>query len=174
MKTTFTTILATALLCLSGSLMAQVTQPVGVQTAPSKPSPQYDGAAAPSTERVPGGGVMTFEEETHNFGELVQGGDATWTFRFTNTGTEAITIESAHGSCGCTVPTWPKESIAPGAVGEIFVKYDSNRIGGIDKKVTIISNASQTSKEIFIKGNITPKPAEPSYLAPAQGGPANQ
>lgn len=107
-----------------------------------------------------GGGVFQFEEETHDFGDLVQGGDASFVFKFTNVGTEPITITMAKGSCGCTVPTWPQEAIQPGEGGEIAVRYDSNRIGTIDKFVTIISDASGGEKKIFIKGNILPKPVE--------------
>lgn len=127
------------------------------------PSPQPAVApAVPVAEQpiVPKGGIFKFEEETHDFGELLQGGDASTTFRFTNTGTEPISIRLAKGSCGCTVPTWPQEPIAPGATGEIFVKYDSNRLGMINKNVTIISDAAAGEKVLYIKGNISPKPQE--------------
>lgn len=121
-----------------------------------------------------GGAQITFEEETHNFGELIQGGDASTVFKFTNTGTEDLVISGARGSCGCTVPKWSTEPVAPGEEGEIAVRYDSNRIGPISKSVTINSNATNSAvKTIYIKGNISPKPAEPSYLAPTNGTPAN-
>lgn len=132
------------------------------------PNPQPAVApAVPAAEQplVPKGGIFQFEEETHDFGELIQGGDASTTFRFKNVGTDPITIRLARGSCGCTVPTWPQEPIAPGETGEIFVKYDSNRIGIISKNVTIISDAAAGEKIIYIKGNISPKPQE----APAPG-----
>lgn len=123
---------------------------------------------------VAGGAQITFEEETHQFGELMQGGDASTVFKFTNTGTEDLIISGARGSCGCTVPKWSTEPVAPGAEGEIAVRYDSNRIGPISKSVTINSNATNAPvKTIYIKGNISPKPAEPSYLAPTNGTPAN-
>lgn len=118
--------------------------------------------------------MIQFEEETHDFGELMQGGDASYVFKFTNNGTADLVISSAKGSCGCTVPKWSSEPVPPGAEGEIKVQYDSNRIGGINKSVTINSNAVNSPvKTIFIKGNITPKPAEPSYFAPTEGTPAN-
>ncbi len=63
------------------------------------------------------------------------------------------------GSCGCTVPEWPKEPIAPGAKGVIRVKYDTNRPGPINKNVTITSNAiNEPNKVIRIKGEVGPAP----------------
>lgn len=60
--------------------------------------------------------------------------------KFTNTGTEPLIIKNARGSCGCTVPTWPKEPIMPGETGQIEVRYATNRVGPINKKVTITTN----------------------------------
>lgn len=131
-------------------------------------------AFAQSPDPAASGAMIKFEEETHDFGDLMQGGDASYVFKFTNTGTEDLVISGAKGSCGCTVPKWSSEPVAPGQEGEIQVKYDSNRIGGINKSVTINSNAAnEPVKTIFIKGNITAKPAEPNYLAPVDGAPVN-
>lgn len=135
---------------------ASATKPAGL----TSPAPAE---AAPAQ----GGGIFKFEEETHDFGEMLQGGDASYVFKFTNVGTEDIVIKLAKGSCGCTVPKWSTEPVAPGASGEIAVKYDSNRIGVINKNVTLISNAAGGEKILYIKGNISPKPAEPDYTAPA-------
>jgi hypothetical protein len=151
-------------LLLQGNAFAQHDATV---TAPAVPAiPPAANVPAPNATPIAGGGSFSFEEETHNFGDLEQGGDASWVFKFKNTGTEAITISLAKGSCGCTVPTWPKEPIAPGESAEIAVKYDSNRLGLIDKFVSIISNANETEKKIFIKGNILPKPEAPTFAAP--------
>jgi len=83
-----------------------------------------------------------------------------------------LIIANAVGSCGCTVPTWPKEPIAPGAKASITVKYDTKRTGAIDKSVTITSNAVDSpTKVIRIKGNVK---AAPTSGAPVNtGGPAN-
>ena len=75
-------------------------------------------------------------------------------------------ISNAKGSCGCTVPEWPKEPIAPGAKGTIRVKYDTNRPGPINKSVTITSNAlNEPNKVIRIKGEVG--------TAPESGTPVN-
>ncbi|MDA9820700.1 DUF1573 domain-containing protein, partial [Salibacteraceae bacterium] len=69
------------------------------------------------------------------------------------------------GSCGCTVPSWPKQPIKPGETSSIKVKYDSNRIGPINKSVTITSNAgNEPTKVLRIKGNITAKDVAPAVL----------
>ncbi|GAB4378191.1 MAG: hypothetical protein Kow0075_07820 [Salibacteraceae bacterium] len=121
------------------------------------------------------GAEITFEKEVHDFGTLKQNGDATTEFKFTNTGTEPLIISNAKGSCGCTVPEWPREPIAPGESGVIRVKYDSKRLGPINKSVTITSNASNgKTKVLRIKGNIEAAPKadesvpakEPATAAP--------
>lgn len=140
---------------------------------PVKTSVPYSSLPITQEAPKPGGGIFAFEEETHDFGTLEQDGDASFVFKFINTGTEEIVITGAKGSCGCTVPTWPDKPIAPGASGEISVKYDSHRIGIIEKNVTISSNASIPQKMIYIKGNIVAKPEGPSFTAPIQGAPAS-
>ena len=110
---------------------------------------------------------MVFEAETIDYGKIKEGAEPYRVFKFKNIGDAELIITSARGSCGCTVPKWSTEPVHPGEFGEIAVKYDSNRIGGINKNVTLISNAAGGEKLIYIKGNISPKPAEPDYTAPA-------
>lgn len=119
------------------------------------------GSFAQSTAPVAGGPEITFKKDVHDFGKVKQHGNATTEFVFTNTGTEPLIISNAKGSCGCTVPTWPREPIAPGASANIKVKYDSKRVGPINKSVTITSNASNSpTKVIRITGEITAAPKE--------------
>lgn len=109
---------------------------------------------------IESGAKIEFEKEVHSFGELVQGEPAVYAFKFTNTGNEPLIISNSRGSCGCTVPSWPRTPIAPGKSDVIKVKYDSNRLGPINKSVTITSNAiDNPTMVIRIKGNISPKPA---------------
>ncbi|MDG1332693.1 MAG: DUF1573 domain-containing protein [Crocinitomicaceae bacterium] len=118
------------------------------------------------------GAKIEFAKETHDYGEVKHGGNGQCTFDFTNTGSEPLIIQNAKGSCGCTVPSWPKEPLAPGKTASITVKYDTKRPGAINKSVTITSNAVNTPvKVIRIKGNVLPKPTSG---APVQvGGPTN-
>lgn len=112
------------------------------------------------------GAKIDFTKETHDYGTIKNGADGTCTFEFKNTGNAPLIISNAKGSCGCTVPEWPKEPIAPGAKASIKVKYDTSRQGVINKNVTITSNAvNAAEKIIYIKGNVLP--------APESGAPVN-
>ncbi len=96
---------------------------------------------------------ISFEKEIHDFGTFDQYGDGAYEFSFTNSGDAPLIISNAKGSCGCTVPVWPKEPIAPGQSHVIKVKYDTKRIGAFNKSVTISSNAiTAPTKVIRIKG----------------------
>lgn len=100
------------------------------------------------------GAVIKFDRVEHDYGMVDQGGNGETEFVFTNTGTEPLVISKAKGSCGCTVPEWPKDPIAPGAKGSIKVKYDTKRVGPINKTVTIESNAVEPAMTIKIKGTV--------------------
>lgn len=101
------------------------------------------------------GAQIEFEKLEHDYGTIDQGANGTTEFRFTNTGTEPLIISNAKGSCGCTVPEWPKEPIAPGASAAIKVKYDTKRVGPISKTVTITSNAVDNATALLkIKGTV--------------------
>jgi len=99
--------------------------------------------------------IFLFEKETHNFGTLTEGEVGMTVFRFTNTGSVPLIISAAQGSCGCTVPTWPEAPIAPGADGEIEVRFNSqNRVGSIDKTVTLTANTVPNTKVLRITGQV--------------------
>jgi hypothetical protein len=90
----------------------------------------------------------------HDYGTMKQGADGNCEFKFTNTGKEPLIIANAVGSCGCTVPTYPKEPILKGQSAVIKVHYDTKRVGGFNKTVTITSNAKTSTKMITIKGTV--------------------
>ncbi|MDR0419229.1 MAG: DUF1573 domain-containing protein [Prevotellaceae bacterium] len=107
---------------------------------------------AESAENVPG---IQFEKTVHDFGVITKGGDGTYQFEFTNTGDAPLFITNATSSCGCTVPAYSKTPIAPGEKGSITVKYDTNRMGGFHKSVTVSSNAKNASSVVlYIKGEV--------------------
>lgn len=106
--------------------------------------------------KVEGAG-MVFVTETIDYGNVAINSDGNRKFEFTNNGNKPLIITNAQGSCGCTVATYPKEPIAPGAKGVIGVKYDTSasRVGVISKSVTITSNAEgQPTKTLYIKGTV--------------------
>ena len=109
---------------------------------------------AAKTIKVDGAG-MVFENETIDYGTIAHNADGNRQFVFTNNGTKPLIITNTQGSCGCTVPTTPKEPIAPGAKGVIGVKYATDRVGPFTKTVTVTSNASgQATKTLTIKGTV--------------------
>ncbi len=104
--------------------------------------------------------VFSFEKETHDFGEVVEGGKISHEFTFTNDGNEPLIIKSVKASCGCTTPNWPEEPIMPGEEATITATYNTKkRIGPFNKSITITSNAYTPTKRLFIKGKVL-KPSE--------------
>ncbi|RBN50361.1 DUF1573 domain-containing protein [Flavobacterium psychrolimnae] len=109
------------------------------------------------------GAGMVFVTETIDYGTVAYNSDGRREFVFTNNGNKPLIITNAQGSCGCTVPTYPKEPIAPGAKGVIGVKYDTSRAGqAFTKTVTLTTNAVVPSKTLTIKGNVLAAPAAKS------------
>ena len=105
------------------------------------------------------GAKIEFTKEVHDYGKLKYGADGSCTFEFKNTGNAPLIIAKAKGSCGCTVPSWPKEPIPPGGKASITVRYNTKLTGPIAKSVTIDSNAvNEPSKVIRIKGTVGPAP----------------
>jgi hypothetical protein len=99
--------------------------------------------------------IMLFNEMTHDFGFMKQGDVKEYAFQFKNNGNVPLVIETAKGSCGCTVPEFPKEAIAPGGSGYIKVKFDSKgKVGPNNKKVTIIANTTPISTVLEITAQV--------------------
>ncbi len=98
---------------------------------------------------------IKFDEETHDFGRITQGEKVTYGFKFKNTGGTNLIISSASGSCGCTVPEYPKKPIAPGEEATVNVVFSSEgKSGLVEKSVTIVTNCEPSTKIIYIKANI--------------------
>ena len=93
-----------------------------------------------------------FESETIDYGKIDKGSDGERIFTFTNVGDQPIIIKNIQSSCGCTVPKKPEKPVVPGEKGEIKVSYDTKRVGGFSKSITIFSNATEAAKVIRIKG----------------------
>ncbi len=130
---------------LTFGILAFVAGGVNAQETAPAPAVAVENPNAPK---------MDFESEVVDYGTIEQGADGVREFKFTNNGKEPLIISNARGSCGCTVPTWPKEPIKPGESSVIKVKYDTKRLGAINKSVTITSNASEPTKVVRIKGQI--------------------
>tara|TARA_S200000501_G_C20842560_1_gene752286 strand:+ start:1616 stop:2074 length:459 start_codon:yes stop_codon:yes gene_type:complete len=120
----------------------------------------------------PNAAEITFEKELIDMGTYNQFDDESsrCEFIFTNTGKEPLIIEKAKGSCGCTVPEWPKEPIPPGESAVMKVNYDEKRVGPYTKMITITSNAKTSPKIVKVKGKIIPDESNNSPILKPSGG----
>ena len=128
--------------------------------ATSKISDSANDAATTTNEveAQTGTASFAFTEENWEFGDITDGTVAKHTFTFTNTGDAPLIIYNAQGSCGCTVPQWPREAIAPGETGEIKVSFNSSgRKGMNNKTVTLTTNTVPNKKVLKITANVTAK-----------------
>jgi hypothetical protein len=100
---------------------------------------------------------MSFESLSVDYGTIEYGSEPLRIVKFTNTGTEPLVIKNARGSCGCTVPTWDKNPIAPGQSSTMEVRYDTNRPGPINKSITITTNEGPDNHVLQVIGTVLPK-----------------
>ena len=111
-----------------------------------------------SLAQAQGKAEIKFEKTSHNFGTFAEA-DAvkTFIFKFTNVGDAPLVIHQAVASCGCTVPEYPKNPIAPGKKGKIRVTYNPlYRPGGFTKVITIRSNGKPKKVRVKITGTVNP------------------
>jgi hypothetical protein len=113
--------------------------------------------AQTSISKKADGPEITFESLEHDYGTITQGANGDCVFKFKNTGNEPLILSDVRKSCGCTTPTWSKEPILPGQNGVINIGYNTNNIGTFSKTITVISNATNSSVVITIKGTVNAK-----------------
>lgn len=110
---------------------------------------------------VPPSGPKTtiqYEKTEHNFGTIKQNTANETVFTFTNTGTEPLIIDEAKGSCGCTVPDYPKKPVMPGETGEIKVVYSPGTQQGAQQKViTIKANTEPYLTQLKVAATVEPQ-----------------
>ena len=145
-------LLLAVLVVLSTVIFAQTE----AKAAPKAKSKKAEVLAEDTLPKVP---VIQFNSLVHDYGNIYKKGNGVCTFEFTNTGKADLLLTNVSSSCGCTVPEWPKEPIAPGKTASIKVSYDTNRVGPINKNVFVDSNAGERIT-LTIKGNISEPPTE--------------
>jgi hypothetical protein len=103
---------------------------------------------------------IEFEQDFVDYGEIENGANGEKSLKFKNTGKEPLLITNAKGSCGCTVPEYPKEPIMPGKEGILKIKYDTKRTGPINKTVTVTTNEAEGENihKINVKGTVKAAP----------------
>lgn len=131
------------------SLTACNNQEAVESTADLKQSSEI---AAPDTANAP---AFKFEKEVYDFGKITDGDVVTYDFKFKNIGNSPLIISSATATCGCTVPDYPKEPVAPGAEGVIRVVFNSaGKLGMQNKVVSITANTIPSLTELNILGMV--------------------
>lgn len=158
----FTLTIATILL---GAMVtfAQTGNKMAPKKPAAQPAPKATTATVPATPATPASTQpeFLFEAESHDFGTVPEGTQATYEFKFTNTGKEPLIISNVQASCGCTTPKWSNEPIAPGKTGTITASYNSSgRPGPFTKSITVTSNAKSSPKVLTITGVVEAKPVE--------------
>ena len=155
-----------------GSTAAEETkvEPATTTTTTSSTTTNPANANEPA---VPAGPITTIDaiDATYDFGEVMEGEKVVHNYEIKNTGDEPLIISNAKGSCGCTVPDWPREPIAPGETATIKVQFDTKgkgKVGGNlqSKRVTVTANTDPVNTYLTIKGKVNKE--ETAETAPAQ------
>lgn len=101
--------------------------------------------------------TIAFEESQFDFGTIDQGTPVEHIFKFKNTGEAPLMIVNAKSSCGCTIPEYTKEPVAPGESGELLVKFNGSGQNQVSKTVTLTTNTKAGTETLTIKAFVNPK-----------------
>jgi hypothetical protein len=104
---------------------------------------------------------ISFVEAEHDFGNIEQASEATYTFVFKNTGKGDLLISNVQTSCGCTIPDWTREPVEKKRSGAVKVHYNTSVAGSFHKTITVYSNAINSPVTLKIKGTVVPKYDKP-------------
>jgi hypothetical protein len=139
-------------ICLSGLILTSCDQAHNIFFKKGNPYAGLPSIILKDTTSV------QFAETEFKFGTITEGDKVQHTFKIQNTGTKPLIIANAWGSCGCTVPEYPKDPIAPGAESEVKVTFNSTgKKGEQHKSVTMQMNTLKHNEEVFLSGTVTPK-----------------
>ncbi|MDR2805764.1 MAG: DUF1573 domain-containing protein [Dysgonamonadaceae bacterium] len=98
--------------------------------------------------------TIVFKTTTHDFGEIRQGEPQTFSFEFTNSGTEPVLIQNVRSSCGCTASAWTKEPVESGQKGRVQATYNAAIVGPFSKTLTVTYSGSDKSIVLYVKGTV--------------------
>ena len=104
------------------------------------------------------GAEIKFDKTSHNFGKFSEKAPVKeCVFTFTNVGDKPLVINQAVASCGCTVPSYTKQPIQPGAKGEIKVTYNGagKFPGHFKKTITVRTNGTVEMTRLYVEGDMT-------------------
>ncbi len=146
-------IISLVIIFLALNINAQTnTQPTTQQPATTQPVVKINKNAP----------IIEFAEIVYDYGKIEKNSPGTCQFTFKNKGKEPLMLENVRSSCGCTIPKWPKEPISPKKAGSIDVKYNTNKVGAFTKTITVLSNASNPTIILTIKGEVVDSNTQPA------------
>lgn len=115
--------------------------------------------------------TISFEEEEHDFGTIIDGTPVETVFTYTNTGKSPLVVSNIKSSCGCTVPQdWNKEPLAPGESAHFTVKFNGKGANQVSKTITLTTNTEKGTEMVKIKAFIQPDPNAPAKTTTTNGG----
>lgn len=97
---------------------------------------------------------ITFEKKVHDYEVIDYKGNGDYEFEFKNTGNKPLILTNVKSSCGCTIPSWPRDPFEPGEKGKIKVKYNTRIKGKFSKSIVVYSNAENSREVLRIKGQV--------------------
>lgn len=100
---------------------------------------------------------LNWETTEYDLGDIPKGIPVTAEFLFTNTSSESVSITHVTVGCGCTVPEFSRESVAPGKSSKISVRYNAAHQGIFRKTITVIDSSPEGGKVLYIKGKVVGK-----------------
>ncbi len=174
--------LAFGLMLMASCKSDTATNAAAEPSAPSVPASTSSNDISPvstpagiTEPAVPVGPITSieFEETEYDFGTVMEGEKVVHVYKFKNTGSEPLIISNAKATCGCTVPSWPREPIAPGESNEIKVQFDTKNKGKVggqvqSKRVTITANTDPVNSYVTVKGKVDKEEgAEPAAKNPS-------
>lgn len=133
-------------------------KPTITPATPVTPNPEVQKPIDPNAP------VMLLQDETIDYGDVVKNADGLRIFKFKNTGKSPLKLVNVQSSCGCTVPSYPKEDIMPGQSSQIEVKYNTANPGRFSKSITVTTNGNPEKVVLRIKGNVI----DPDAPAPVE------
>lgn len=121
-------------------------------------SQSLQNAALRDAEIKKGTASISFDKKVYDFGVVNEGDIVKTTFELTNSGKTDLVITNAQGSCGCTVPTWPKEPIKPGKIAKIDVRFNTTGKPNKQRKTVTLTTNTESGREVLtLKGSVIPK-----------------
>jgi hypothetical protein len=170
-----TLLIATLICFVFGFVTVQGQSNDGRSTARKQQEAQQKEKAEQALAKNPNAPVIEFNKLIHDYGDIEQNADGSCEFEFTNKGKEPLILSNVRSSCGCTVPVWPRQPILPGQSDVIKVKYNTKRLGLINKSVQVYSNATEKTVVLKIKGKVhAQKSAMPEKSKESAGTPVNR